>query len=176
MKNFSILTVAVVTISFFGFIFGGERVVIDEGKISIELPDGWKKSERNSGTTLIGWESSDQKASAFVQRMVVDTSVEMTVILERIVDRFDENEAMEFEKVGEFKTGQVQGTNKKYPAIFTTLEATLKAKPKDFEMKFYLFVFDAGETQYFIQASSTKPIWDVREKQIMSLIRSIVVK
>ena len=45
------------------------------------------------------------------------------------------------EESRKYKTGQVNGPDKKWPAIYTTLDMTLKASPKDFEMKFYLFVF-----------------------------------
>jgi hypothetical protein len=155
----------------------GERIVFADQKLSFELPDGWKKSERNQGTTLGGWESPDQTSSVFFQQMNVTVGLSMTDIMDDIIDNFEKNEGMVFRKVGEYKTGQVNGPGKKkFPAIYTTLDSTLKATPKDFEIQFYLFVFDTGSTQYFMQASITKPVWDVREKQIMSLVRSLIVR
>lgn len=155
---------------------GGERVIIDQGKLSIELPDGWTKSKRNAGNVLIGWESSDQTGSVFIQKLNVGGAIGMVEMMDGFIDNFADNEALIFEGSSEIKTGQVQGVDRKWPAVFATVDAQLEAKPKNFEMKFYLFIFDTGSAQYYIQGSSTKPIWDVREKQIMSLIRSIVAK
>ena len=108
--------------------------------------------------------------------MQIPGQVGMVDILESTINNFDQNEALTLGKVEAHKTGQIKGVGKKFPAIYSTFDATLKAKPKDFEMKFYLFVFDAGAVQYLIQASSTKPVWDVREKQIMTMIRSVVAR
>lgn len=155
----------------------GERTVFADGKLSIELGDGWKKSERNQGSVLAGWESSDQACSIFFQKMNVGRGLGMTEIMDGLVTNFEATEGLVFKKVSEYKTGQVTGVEgKKYPAVFATLEMTLKGKPRDFEMKFYLFVFDIGTTQYFMQGSSTKPVRDVRERQIMEMIRSLVAR
>lgn len=154
----------------------GERVVFADNALSIEVPDGWKKSERNADATLAGWETSDATTSVFFQKMNVGRGIDMTEIMDDLVNNFDQNEHLIFHKAGEYKSGQVKGVNQKFPAIFTTLDVTFKAGPKDFEMKYYLFAFDTGDSQYFLQASSTKPVRGVREKQIMDLIRSIIAQ
>lgn len=100
----------------------------------------------------------------------------MSDIIDSTIQNFEESFVIKREDET-FKTGQVQGPGeKKWPAVFTTIEATLDAKPKPFTFKFYLMIFDTGSALYFIQASTTKPIRGVREKQIMELIKSIVAK
>jgi hypothetical protein len=46
----------------------------------------------------------------------------------------------------------------------------------DYEMRFYLLVFDLGERVYFVQASTALPVMVGRENEIMEMIRSIVAK
>jgi hypothetical protein len=41
-------------------------------------------------------------------------------------------------------------------------------------MRFHLFLFDTGSKLYLVQASTTKPIRESREKQIFELLRSLV--
>jgi hypothetical protein len=168
--------VFILWITFVGGLNAGERIAFADDKLSIELPDGWRKSERNPGTTMAGWESSDATASVFFQKMTINSSIEMVDILNNLVDSFVANEGMKLNKVDRHRTGVVNGSDKKYPAIYTTMDVTLRAKPNDFDIKFYLFVFDAGDTQYFMQGSCVKPIRAFRENQMMSLIRSLVVK
>ncbi|MDF1752253.1 MAG: hypothetical protein P1U89_05680 [Verrucomicrobiales bacterium] len=158
------------------FSAGSERVVFAEDKLSVIVPDGWKKSERNTDTTLIGWESPDETTSVFFQKTGYDRSLGMEDILDEIIEEFEVSESIKVKHAANYKSGQVNGVGKKFPAIFSTLDVTLIANPKDFEMEFYLFVFDTGDVQYFIQASSTKPVRDIRKKQIMSLIRSLVAR
>jgi len=153
-----------------------KRVLIADDKISLIVPQGWKKSEQNLDTTLAGWESPDQKASFFFQPMTSDVNLSMKELMDLTVDQFEKNEGLEFQKIGPYKTGQVKGSKKPFPAIYTTMDMVFKASQKDIELKYYLLIFDVGAQQYFLQASINKPVWDVREKQILEMIQSLVAR
>lgn len=100
----------------------------------------------------------------------------MSELMERTIANFE----VGFEITGEdenYKTGQVKSPGKeKWPAIYTSIEAKIEAKPRPVSFQFYLMIFDTGSALYFVQASTTKPIRPVREKQIMALIQSIVAR
>ncbi len=153
-----------------------DRVVFDEGRVSLVLPDGWERSFRHDGTTLIGWESSDQRASTFVHKARVDVNLDMADMMERFVDGFATNEVMVLEQAGDLRTGQVKGIDRNWPAIFTTMEVLFRGAQGEFPMKYYLLIFDTGESQYFIQASCVRPVSPIREGQVYAMIRSIVAK
>ena len=153
-----------------------KRTLIANDKISLIVPEGWIKSERNLNTTLAGWESPDQKASFFFQPLSSDVGLSMTELMDLTVDQFENNEGLVFEKIDKYKTGQVKGVDKSFPAIYTTMDMTFPTSHKDIKLKYYLLIFDVGPLQYFMQASINKPVWDVREKQILSMIQSIVTR
>ena len=153
-----------------------KRILIADEKISLILPAGWAKTDKNKEKTVAGFVTPDETTSVFFTKMDSSGGGSMSEIIAGTILAFEEN--FEIKKEDEsFKTGQVQGPGeKKWPAIFTTIEAKLDAKPKPFTFKFYLLIFDTGSALYFVQASSTKPVRDIREKQIMELIKSIVAK
>ena len=169
-----------ITILMMGFttlyLDAGERVVFAEEKLSIEVPDGWKKSKLNVDKTLAGWESPDSTTSMFFTKFNASLNLGMPELMDSVVTNFENSKELEFKKVDEYKTGKIKGVAKTFPAIFTTLDMTFKGPKKDFEMKYYLFVFDTGDTQYLAQATTTKPVWDVREKQIMSVIKTLIAR
>lgn len=144
------------------------------GRIAIELPDGWKETDLNAGVVLAGFTSRDKRASAFFREMNAGTGGSMQDIIDATIANFEET--LDVKKVGESKTGQVNGPEKKWPAIFTTAEADIDTGEKEFPMKFYLMVFDTGTSLYFLQASTTLPVRDSHERMIYDLIRSIVAK
>lgn len=99
--------------------------------------------------------------------------------MDGVIESFDRDKNMRINKTDDqYKTGQVKGvSDKKFPAIYTTAEITYVANPsKDFEMKLYLFVVDCGVNQYFIQATTTKPVRGTREKQILDMIKSLIAR
>ncbi len=153
-----------------------KRIFIADERISLILPAGWAKTDKNKETTVAGFATSDDKSSVFFRKMDSSGGGSMSDIIAGTILGFEES--FEIKKEDEtFKTGQVQGPGeKKWPAIFTSIEAKLDAKPRPFTFKFYLMIFDTGTALYFVQASTTKPIRDIREKQIMDLIKSIVAK
>jgi hypothetical protein len=78
--------------------------------------------------------------------------------------------------VAKAKTGDVAGPERKWPGIFTTVEASVAKGDETFEMKFYLLVFETGSRLYLMQASTTLPVREARERQVYELIRSLVAK
>lgn len=153
----------------------GERVLIAEDRISFELPDGWYETELNTGDVVAGFATQDNRSSIFFNELDGAIGGSMTDLIDGTVANFEQR--FEVVEVAESKSGQVQGPGeKKWPAIFTTVEANVKKGRDEFEMRFYLLVFDTGDHLNFFQASTTKPIREARERQIYELIRSIVAK
>lgn len=159
-------------------VYSGERVVIADDKLSFEVPDGWKKSELHSKTTLGGWQSVDKTASVYFQKFQAGADQGMEDIMDTIIEGFEAKDDMKVSDLAKYKTGQVKGPGtKKFPAIYTTLDITLETeKDGDFKMRFYVFVVDTGTAQYTIQANTTMPIRKARENQIMGLVKSLVAR
>ena len=153
----------------------GERITIADGKLSLVLPDGWAETDLNAGDVVAGYATQDQRNSAFFNRIDPSSGGSMQDLLDATITNFEAR--FEIEEVAEAKTGQVQGPGeKKWPAIFTTVEAVVPVGQDEFEMRFYLLIFDIGDQLYTLQASTTKPIREAREEQIYELIRSLVAR
>ncbi len=153
---------------------GGKRETFADGKISVEIPDGWSPSDLNKERTLGGWASSDKTTSVYFLSFLAGNGA-----MQDVLDSTIENYAKQFKlsKESKPKTGTINGPGeKKWPAIYVSLEGDMDAQPVPFRMKFYLMIFDVGDAQYLIQATSTRPIWDVRERQILEMIRSVVAR
>lgn len=151
------------------------RVKIADDRISFALQDGWMKSDLNAERVLAGYATMDNRSSAFFKEMEPSFGGSMQDLIDATVANFEQ--MFDVQKVAEAKTGQVKGIGeKKWPAIFTTAEAIVKKGRDEFEMRFYLLVFDTGERLYFVQASTTIPVREAREEQIYDMIRSIVAK
>lgn len=152
----------------------GKRELIAEDMISISVPDGWKETDLNADDTLAGYATQDNRSSAFFRDFQAGQG-SMTEILDGTIANYEQ--AFSISDVADYKTGQVKGVGeKKWPAIFTTIEAEVEKGTDTFEMKFYLLVFDVGDHLYLFQASTTRPIREAREKQIFELIQSIIAK
>jgi hypothetical protein len=104
----------------------------------------------------------------------------MQDLMDLTIANFDADERFHLKKVDDYKTGQVNGIKggreKKWPAIFSQAEGTVTRGDQFNEMRFYLLVFDVGDSMYFVQASTTIPVRMGREKEIMEMIRSIIAK
>ncbi len=150
----------------------GERFDIAEGRLSVILPDGWDKTDLNAADVVAGYATQDQRSSLFIREMDVGQGGGMQELLDATVANYEAT--FEVKEVGKAKTGDVPGKSRKWPAIFTTVEAIVKKGEERFEMRFYLFVFDTGSHLYLVQASTTRPIREAREAQIYEFLRSIV--
>ncbi len=152
----------------------GNRVLIADGKVSIEIPSGWEESELNADKVLAGYATQDNRTSVFLQALDPASNGTMQDLINGIIENFDKT--FEMTKVDESKTGQVEGPEKKWPAVFSVAEGKFTKEEKEFEMKFYILIFDTGTGLYFLQASTTMPVRESRERQIYELIRSIIAK
>ncbi|MEM6278805.1 MAG: hypothetical protein AAF733_04955 [Verrucomicrobiota bacterium] len=151
----------------------GERVLVADDKISIELADGWSETELNQGDVLAGFATQDQRYSLFLNSFEAGGS--MQEVIDATMVNFEEKFTIRSEEKA--VTGQTQGPgDKKWPAIYKTMEADFDRGDQVFGMRFYLLIFDTGTSLYLIQASATLPVRDSRETQIIEMIRSIVAK
>jgi len=124
-----------------------ERTVIADGKISIEVPDGFAPTDRNAGDTLAGYATQDGRSSFFFRAMDAGSGGSMRQLLDATVANFEER--FRVTQVEEPGTGQVDGPGgRKWPAVFTTAEATVTKGGESFDMKFYLLIFDTGDGLY----------------------------
>ncbi len=152
---------------------GEDRKSIAEGRLSVVLPDGWVESKLNGGDVAAGWATQDNRTSLFIREMNSGSNESMRELLDLTVANFESR--FEISDLAEPKSGEVPGKAEKWPAIFTTLEATFRKSAEEVsEMRFYVFLFDTGERLYLVQASTTKPVRESRERQIYHFLRSIV--
>lgn len=153
----------------------GDRILVANDKISLILPDGWKESELNAGVVEAGFATQDQRTSAFFTKYGAGTLASMQELIDMTVESFEKE--FTIRKESDPVTGQVQGPGeKKWPAIFKTLEATVMKGEKEFEMRFYVLIFDVGTNLYLLQATTTLPVRESRERQVYEFIRSLVAK
>jgi hypothetical protein len=152
----------------------GKRVVFAEGRLSIELADGWSESDLNAKDNFPGFATQDQRSSLYLREIGADTGGSMDVLLTATVANYET--VFRVSQVSETKTGQVDGPDKKWPAIFATLEAVVTKGAAEFPMRFYLLIFDTGDHLTLLQASTTMPVREAREQQIYAMIRSLVAK
>lgn len=151
-----------------------EDVTVADGRIFLKLPLGWEETDLNARNALAGWATADNRNSVFLQAMDPGSGGSMDDLLRNTVKNFENN--YEVKEVQDFKTGQVNGPEKKWPAIFTILDANVAKGEKDFEMRFYMMIFDTGTGLYFFQGSTTIPVNKGRENEILGMMRSIVAK
>jgi len=150
----------------------GERFDIAEGRLSVILPDGWGKTDLNAADVVAGCATQDSRSSLFIREMNAGLGGGMQELLDATVANYEAT--FEVKEVAKAKTGEVPGKTRKWPAIFTTVEAVVKKGEETFAMRFYLFVFDTGKNLYLVQASTTQPVRESREAQIYEFLRSLV--
>lgn len=152
---------------------GEDRILVADDKISIELASGWEETDLNSGEVLAGFATQDQRYSLFLNRF--QSGGDMHDVLEATVANYAERFKITSEK--EAVTGQAQGPGeKKWPAIYKSFEAEFDRGDQVFGMRFYLYVFDTGSWLYTWQGSATLPVREVREAQMIEIIRSTIAK
>ena len=149
---------------------GNKRVAFHDGKLSLEVANGWTQIERPDA--LVAFSSADKNASMFFTIANNDDASAMEDVLTGVVAIF--GEAFEVTEKSEFRWGKVQGPSKKWNAVFTMLELEMVGKPQNIPFRFYLTIFDTGTALYLIQASTMKPVKADREKEILAMIRSVI--
>jgi len=151
---------------------GKQRISFNDNKLSLELAKGWEKIERPD--TLVAYTSADKSSSIFFTIAQNEGASTMDDVLASAITNFEI--AFKVLKVGEYKSGKIKGPKKEWNAIFTTLELEWEGREKDLPFRFYLTMFDVGNTLYLIQASIQKPVNKDREKEILAMIRSVIAK
>lgn len=151
------------------------RIIFADEAISIALPLGWEKSDLNKERVLAGFATQDNRTSAFFTEFKADTQSFMSDLIDNTLANFEK--IYRLENYSKYQKGKVKGIGKEHEAIFATVEGTHERADKNsFEMKFYLLAFEVENRYYLLQASTTMPIREARERQIYDLIRSIVAK
>lgn len=150
----------------------GERFEIAGGRLSLVLPPGWERTELNAKDVVAGYATQDNRSSLFIRELDASLGGGMQELLDATIANYEAT--FEVKDVGESKMGDVPGKSRKWPAIHATVEAAVKKGTGTFEMRFHLFLFDTGTKLYLVQASTTKPVREARERQILDLLRSIV--
>jgi hypothetical protein len=157
----------------------GKKVIIAEKKIAVTLPLGWYESDPKRDDVEAGFNTRDNRSSIFFRSFDGGNGT-MQDLMDLTIANFDVDKRFYLKKVDDYKTGQVggilDGAEKKWPAIFSQAEGVVRKEGLDYEMRFYLLVFDVGDRVYFVQASTTIPVMVGRENEIMEMIRSIVAK
>ncbi|MEC5129243.1 hypothetical protein VSU19_20955 [Verrucomicrobiales bacterium BCK34] len=152
-----------------------ERVIFADDAISIALPLGWQKSDLNKDKVLAGFATQDNRTSVFFTRFEATNQSFMVDLIDSTLANFEQ--IYRLENYSKYKKGKVKGIDKEHQAIFATVEGTHERDDEtSFEMKFYLLTFNVEDRYYLMQASTTMPIREARERQIYELIRSIVAK
>ncbi len=152
-----------------------ERVIFADEAISIALPSGWEKSDLNKDKVLAGFTTQDNRSSVFFTEFQATNQSYMVDLIDSTLANFEQ--IYRLENYSKYKKGKVKGIDKEHEAIFATVEGTHERNEKtSFEMKFYLLAFNVEDRYYLLQASTTMPIREARERQIYELIRSIVAK
>ncbi len=175
---FLVSVAAVMALLIEGFA-AGKQVIIAEEKIAMTLPLGWYESNLNADSVEAGFATEDSHSSIFFKSFDGGNG-SMQDLMDLTIANFDEDERFHLKKVDDYKTGQVggikDGEEKQWPAIFSQAEGVVRKGDLEYEMRFYLLVFDVGDRVYFVQASTTMPARVGRENEIMEMIRSIIAK
>ena len=157
----------------------GKEIIFAEEKIAMTLPLGWYESELNADDVEAGFATKDSRSSIFF-RSFDGGNGSMQDLMDLTIANFDADERFYLKKVDDYKTGQVGGIKvgqeKKWPAIYSQAEGVVRKDDFEYELRFFLMVFDVGDRVYFVQASTTLPVQTGRENEIMEMIRSIIAK
>lgn len=157
----------------------GKEIIFAEDKIAMTLPLGWYESELNADDVEAGFATEDSRSSIFF-RSFDGGNGSMQDLMDLTIANFDADERFFLKKVDDYKTGQVRGIKdskeKKWSAIYSQAEGVVSKDDFEYEMRFYLLVFDVGDRVYYVQASTTLPVQAGRENEIMEMIRSIIAK
>lgn len=154
---------------------GADRqTVFDEGRLQVDLPDGWKDSEQNQGNSdsVGGWESSDRKTSLYVLKLrLMNQGDDMRAALDRTIENFDRDENWLVQKIGTFR----QITVNDMPASYVSVELELRSGSRKVPFVFHFAMVGAGKSFFLLQGSTMKPVWKTREDELIRMIKSFRV-
>ena len=147
------------------------RIRLGDSGLSVALPPGWRTADKapDHEETFGAFQSRDRTASWFLSAARASAQADMPQIMEGIVANFES--AFLVDHIGDSKTGTLAES----PAVFTTLEAQLRSAndSRTIAFRFYLAVLDTGQGLYLVQASVQKPVKPEREREVLSLLRSL---
>ena len=154
---------------------GADRpTVFDEGRLQVDLPDGWKESEQNQGNSdsVGGWESSDRKTSFYVlQLRLLNQGDDMRAALDRTIENFDRDENWLVQEIGNFR----QITINSLPATYVSVELELRSGSRKVPFIFHFAMVGAEKSFFLLQGSTMKPVWKTREDELIRMIKSFRV-
>ncbi len=146
-------------------------VKLGDSGLMMTLPAGWRVADKSPdhAQTFGAYQSPDRRASWFISSAKAPDQADMTQIMRGVIANFES--AFIVNRVGELKTGPLADS----PAVFTTLEAEMRAanSPDRLPFRFYLAVIDTGRALYLVQASVQAPIDAKREGEILAMLRSL---
>jgi len=155
-----------------GIAFADDKTIeIDDGRLSIALPPGWKESEQEQkGTGSIGgYESSDRKTSFYLIEIEnVTAADDVFGALDRTVANFDADENWIVKNIG--KTRDVTIDEK--PAAYCQVELDLVAGEREVPFVFHFTMVGAKDSFFLLQGSTMKPVRGVREQELFRMMRS----
>ncbi len=145
-----------------------------DGSLQVELPDGWRESKQNqAGSDSVGgWESSDRKTSFYVLEMrVVNQAADARAALDQTIENFDRDENWLVQSIGDKRDITINGL----PAVYVAVELELRAGERKVPFKFHFAMVGAARSFYLLQGSLMKPVWQVREDELIRMFKSFRV-
>jgi hypothetical protein len=143
----------------------------DEDRLQIALPDGWKKSAQPMQGAAGGWESSDRKTSFYVMGQVTNQSADMRDALKGVIDSMDASDQWALQKIGDFRDITLNGL----PAVYVKVDLELMSGGRAVPFVFHFAMVGSRASFFLLQSSTMKPIWQVREDEVIRMMKSFKV-
>ena len=172
--NVSVATLLLLSLSLAVGMAADKPTEFHDGKLRIDLPDGWKESQQNQGgsDSVGGWESSDRKTSFYVlQLRLGNQGDDMRAALERTVTNFDRDENWLVGRIGEYRDISINGL----PASYVRVGLELRAGERKVPFVFHFAMVGAANSFFLLQGSTMEPVWKVREDELIRMIKSFRV-
>ncbi|MBL9153624.1 MAG: hypothetical protein JNK37_14110 [Verrucomicrobiales bacterium] len=146
----------------------------DEGRLQIALPDGWKVTQQSiaGSDSIAGWESSDRKTSLYVHRLpTMSQAADMRNSLQATIEAMDQADHWLIQKIGDYRDITLGGL----PAVYVSVEAELRAGERKTPFRFHFAMIGAARAFYLLQASNIQPVRQIREDEIIRMMKSFQV-
>lgn len=143
----------------------------DEDRLQIALPDGWKKSEQPMQGAVAGWESSDRKTSFYVIGQNANQSAVLRDALKDVIESMDASDQWALQKIGDYRDITLNGL----PAVYVKVDLELLSGARTVPFVFHLAMVGSRDSFFLLQSSTMKPIWQVREDEVIRMMKSFKV-
>lgn len=147
---------------------------VDEGRLEVALPDGWKPSQQTlaGSDALAGWESSDRKTSFYVIRLGGNVQgSDLRGALQNTIEAMDRDDHWLVQRIGEYRDITLNGL----PAVYVPVDLELRSGGRTVPFVFHFAMVGARSSFYLLQSSTMKPIWKVREDEVIRMMKSFRV-